>query len=509
MAETIKNSGKVYLVGAGPGAPDLITIRAAELLKIADCIIIDKLANPALLKYAKQKAEIIHTPKRTGCTSVTQDTINMLMVEKALAGKIVVRLKGGDPCIFGRVSQEAAALSQAGIDFEIVPGITAAVAAASYAGVLLTDRNYVSQLVFVTGREADDKQHSNIDWHLLAKFKGTIVFYMGMENLDVIIENLLTNGLDKKTPAAVIADVTLPTQKIVKSTIVKIFSESKKQNIQPPALLIIGTAAEGNQSLEWFMKKPLFGKTILLTRDAKANAHIAAEILKKGGNPLTLNTIEIKPLTDKNEFLKTLSAFSNFHWIIFTSQNGVEIFFDFLAQIEKDCRVFANSKIAAVGTRTADKLREYGIIPDFVPTVFTSEQLAKQLISCENLKNKNILLLRSLQADKILNNILQKAGANIQDSPIYEIDPAISDTETVEQNLKAGCIDWLTFASPSAVRFFLEKFSPNLIKSYKVKVASIGPVTSQQLKKFGIEPDIEAAEHTVDSLIDAIESSYK
>jgi len=509
MAETIKNIGKVFLVGAGPGAPDLITIRAAELLKIADCIIIDKLANPALLKYAKQNAEVIHTPKRAGPASVTQDTINMLMIEKALAGKTVVRLKGGDPCIFSRVSQEADALSQAGIDFEIVPGITAAVAAASYAGILLTDRNYASQLVFVTGREADDKQTSNIDWHLLAKFKGTIVFYMGLQNLDVIVENLLTNGLDEKTPAAVIADVTLPTQKIVKSTIAKISNDSKKQNVQPPALLVIGTAAERDNTLNWFMKKPLFGKNILFTRDAKANAELAAEILKKGGNPLTFNTIRIKPLTDKNEFLKTITTFSGFHWIIFTSQNGVEIFFDFLAKIGKDSRVFANSKIAAVGEKTADKLREYGIIPDFVPTVFTSEQLAKQLISCENLENKNVLLLRSLQADKILNDILEKAGANLVDSPVYEIAPDQSDTETVEQNLKAGCIDWLTFASPSAVKFFFEKFSPALVKSSKVKIASIGPVTSQQLKKFGIKPDIEAAEHTIDSLIDAIESSYK
>ncbi len=509
MADTTENNGKVYLVGAGPGAPDLITLRAAELLKIADCIIIDKLANPALLKYAKQNAEIIHTPKRAGHDSVTQDTINMLMVEKALAGKIVVRLKGGDPCIFSRVSQEAAALSQAGINFEIVPGITAAVAAASYAGILLTDRNYASQLVFVTGREADNKQASNIDWHLLAKLKGTIVFYMGLQNLDVIVENLLTKGLDEKTPAAIIADVTLPTQKIVKSTIAKIADDSKKQNIQPPALLIIGTAAELDPDLNWFVKKPLFGKTILLTRDAKANAHLAAKILKRGGNPLTFDTIRIKPLTEKNKFLKTLTDFSKFHWIIFTSQNGVEIFFDFLAQIEKDCRVFANSKIAAVGTRTADKLHEYGIIPDFVPTVFTSEQLAKQLISFENLENKNILLLRSLQADKILNDILKKAGAKIQDTPIYEITPAQSDTKTIEQNLKTGCIDWLTFASPSAVKFFFEKLSPGLVKSSKVKIASIGPVTSQQLKNFGIEPVLEAAEHTIDSLIDEIESSYK
>ncbi len=463
MTETIKNSGKVYLVGAGPGEPDLITVRGAELLKTADCIVLDKLANPALLKYARHDAEIIHTPKRIGRNSFTQQQINELIIEKALAGKTVVHLKGGDPCIFGRVSEESAALSQARIDFEIVPGITAAIAASAYTGILLTDRNYASQVVFVTGREAEDKQRSNIDWQLLAKFNGTIVFYMAVGNLDFIIERLIENGLDEKTPAAVIADVTLPTQKIVKSTLSKILAECEKQNIEPPALIVVGTTARANEHLNWFMKKPLFGKTILVTRDAKGNDEFAAKILKQGGNPLAFNTIEIKPLTDKSSFLKTLTGFSNFQWIIFTSANGVEIFFDFLGKISKDSRVFANSKIAAVGNKTAAGLREYGIMPDFVPTVFTCEQLAKQLMSFENLKNKNILLLRSLAADKTLNDILQKAGANIEDVPIYEIAPAETETKTVEENLKAGCVNWLTFTSPSAAKIFFDKIAADLL----------------------------------------------
>lgn len=504
MTETLKNNGKVYLVGAGPGDPDLITILGAQLLRTADCIMLDKLANPALLRYAKAGAEIIRTPKRVGHDSFNQQKINDLIIEKAMNGKTVVRLKGGDPCIFGRVSEEALALSQAGIDFEIVPGITAAVAASAYTGILLTDRSYASQVVFITGREADGKQNSNIDWNLLAKFNGTIVFYMAVGNLEFIVEQLIKNGLDDKTPAAVIANTTLPTQKKLKSTLAKISDESKKQNIEPPALIIIGAAAEGDERLNWFMKKPLFGKTILVTRDAKGNAEFAAKIIKQAGNPLAFNTIKIKPLTDKNSFLKTLTAFSNFQWIIFTSQNGVEIFFDFIDKIKKDSRVFANSKIAAIGNKTAEKIREYGIKPDFVPTVFTCEQLAKQLIAYENLKGKNILLLRSLVTDKSLNNILLKAGAKIEDTPIYEIVPAETDTKTVEQNLKARCINWLTFASPSAAGVFFDKISPDLITAAGVKIASIGPVTSNRLRQLNMNVYAEASEHTIDGLLEAI-----
>lgn len=509
MADFSKEKkAKVYLVGAGPGDPDLITVRAAQLLKTADCIILDKLANPDLLRYAKTDAEIIHTPKRVGPGSFNQQQINDLIIEKALAGKTVVRLKGGDPCIFARVSQEALALSQAGIDFEIVPGITAAVAVSSYSGILLTDRRYASQVVFVTGREAEDKQNSNIDWNLLAKCNGTIVFYMAVGNLDFIVEQLIKNGLSKKTPAAVIADVTLPTQKIVKSNIEKISDESKKQKIEPPAIIVVGIAAKGNENLNWFMNQPLFGKNIVLTRHKKGNLEFAEKIVRRAANPIIFHTFQIKPLTRSSQFLQALANLNRYHWIIFTSANGVDIFFDSIKKLGKDCRVFASAQIAAVGCRTAEKLKNYGLSPDFVPDSYTSEQLGKQLVSFANLKDKKILLLRSKLADNKLNRILALAGASLSETALYSIEPVESDAGALLEKITSNKVDWITFASPSSVRFFFEKISPDLVISHKVKIASIGPVTSQQLKNRGLKINIEAVSHTVDCLIESIESKY-
>jgi uroporphyrinogen III methyltransferase/synthase len=265
--ESVVKKGFVYLVGAGPGRADLITVRGADLLKQADCIIYDKLANPTLLRFAQPGAELIAAPKRTGPRSVTQAQINRLLVEKASAGKTVVRLKGGDPCVFGRCAEELAVLIEAGIDFEIVPGVTAAIAAADYTGIMLTDREYSSQVVFVTGRESEDKQETNIDWQLLAGFHGTIVFYMAMSNLASIAERLIQNGANSNTPAAAIADATLATQKIVKAPLAQIDCKCKDEGIEPPVIVIIGPAADSDPQLNWFMKKPLFGKNIVVTRD--------------------------------------------------------------------------------------------------------------------------------------------------------------------------------------------------------------------------------------------------
>ncbi|MFA5252855.1 MAG: uroporphyrinogen-III C-methyltransferase, partial [Phycisphaerae bacterium] len=336
----MSKKGKVYLVGAGPGRADLITVRGAELLKTADCVIYDKLANPALLKFARPAAEIIHVPKRIGNGSYTQDQINTLMVEKANLGQTVVRLKGGDPCIFGRIGQELTALTKAGINFEIVPGVTAAVAAAESAGILLTDRDYSSQVVFITGREAEEKQKSNIDWDLLAKSSGTIVFYMAMENLEFITKQLIKNGMAKETPAAVIADATLPTQKTVRASLKQISEECKEKKIGPPAIVVIGAAAD--EKLNWLMNKPLFGKNIVITRDVESNVGFATKIIARGGNPVEFATIKIEPLTQTNTFLQTLAKFHEYDWLIFTSTNGVTVLFDALQKLSKDARVFSS-----------------------------------------------------------------------------------------------------------------------------------------------------------------------
>jgi len=503
------NKGFVYLVGAGPGRADLITVRGAEVLKKADCIIYDKLANPALLRFARADAEIIHVPKRTGGASVTQEEINKLLLEKASGGRTVVRLKGGDPCIFGRAAEELAVLIEHGIGFEIVPGITAGIAVAAYAGIMLTDREYSSQVVFVTGQEKQGKQKSNIDWNLLAKFSGTIVFYMGVGSLSFIAKRLIDNGMAADTPAAVVADATFPTQRVVKAALDDISEKSKQQGIEPPAIIIIGAAADSNAQLNWFMKKPLFGKNIVVTRDAVGNVDFAAKIISHCGNPLKFPTIKIKPLTETNEFLRTLATITEYDWIIFTSANGVRIFFETLQNLDKDARVFGSAKIAAIGNGTAAKLSDFGIKADFVPSVFTGKELGKQLIAYTNLRSKKVLLLRSKIASNELVEILDKAGAEVQDVAVYTAVEQKSECTWLIEEISKGRIDWLTFASPSSVNGFFKQIRNDLVDAGKVKVASIGPVTSERLKTLGVRIDVTAADHTLDGLLDAIEQTYE
>jgi uroporphyrinogen III methyltransferase/synthase len=501
--------GFVYLVGAGPGRADLITVRGAEVLKTADCVIYDKLANPALLQFARKDSEIIHVPKRIGKGSCTQDEINKVLVEKALSGKTVVRLKGGDPCMFGRVAEELAVLIEAGIGFEIVPGVTAAVAASSYTGILLTDREYSSQVTFITGREAEGKDQSNIDWHVLAKFAGTIVFYMGMGTLELIARRLIENGRSADTPAAVIADATFPTQRVLRATLERIGAECKRQEIEPPALVVIGEAADSDARFDWFMKKPLFGKSIVTTRDAAGNADFAAKIVSRGGNPLAFTTLRIVPLTDSNEFLRTLVKFNQYDWIVFTSGNGVAIFFEALKGLGKDARVFGSARVAAIGSRTAAKLADFGITADFVPEVFTGRELGKQLIRSANVHGKKILLLRSQIASNELVELLVGAGADVDNVAVYTATVEKNDPSWLMEEMNRNTIDWLTFASPSSVDGFFEQVGSDWVRESHVKVASIGPVTSERLKQLGIMVHITAKEHTLDGLLDAIEECEK
>jgi len=504
-----KNKGFVYLVGAGPGRADLITVRGADVLKAADCVIYDKLANPALLKFARPDAEVIHVPKRTGGASVTQEEINKLLVEKASAGQTVVRLKGGDPCIFGRAGEELAVLNEADIGFEIVPGVTAGIAVSAYAGILLTDRDYSSEVVFVTGREAPGKKESSIDWDLLARFSGTIVFYMGVGNLANIAERLMQNGMSSNTPAALIADATFPTQKVAKATLGDISGKCKQEEIEPPAIIIIGAAADSNEELNWFMQQPLFGKNIVITRDAAGNADFAAKIIRRGGNPIEFATIKIKSLTQTNEFLRALSQIAEYDWIIFTSGNGVALFFETLQSLGRDARVFGSAKIGAIGSQTAAKLARFGIKSDFVPSVFTSKELGRQLISCTNLRSKKVLLLRSKLASSELVELLNEAEAEVQDVAVYTVAEEKSESSRLVEGISKGTIDWVTFASPSSANVFFEQIGSDLVNSGDVKVASVGPVTSERLKTLRVRVDVTATNHTIDGLLDAIEKTCK
>jgi len=500
---------KVYLIGAGPGRADLITVRGMELIRSADCILYDRLINPELLTFARSGAELIPTPKRAGPDSVTQQKINEILLQKAGEGKTAIRLKGGGPGIFARSLEEATVLAGAGIEFEIVPGVTAAAAAADYAGIFLTERAYSSQVAFITGREAEGKIETGVDFALLAKFEGTLVFYMAVGNLAFICEQLINNGLAPDTPAAAIQNATLPTQRKVTTTVAGLAGECGRLNIQPPAIIVIGTAADVDDRLCWFSKLALFGKTIVTTRHREGNFEFASKIIAHGGNPLRLDTITIKPLAYKNEFLKAVTKINEYHWLVFTSANGVEILFEFLKKLDKDARIFSAVKIACIGPKTKDKLAEFAINADFVPTVSTSEQLGKQLIAAANLKNKKVLLLRSAQADSRLKQILTTAGAEVDRANIYSVEKQKFDCSEINRMLSDGQIDWLTFTSPSAAGSFFEQVDPQIVKKAKVKIASIGPVTSEKLRLLGLPVGLEAAEHTIEGLVAGITGADK
>ncbi len=497
--------GFVYLVGAGPGRADLITVRGAEILRAADCVLCDKLANSALLRFARKDTELLHVPKRTAEGGSTQDEINRLIVERALQGKTVVRLKGGDPCIFGRASDELAVLNEAGIDFEIVPGVTAGVGMAAYAGIMLTDKERSSQVMFVTGHESPDREETAIDWDVLGKFHGTIVFYMGIGNLDSIAQRLIEKGMPQDTPAALVANATFPTQRVVRASLGTIKRECELQKVKPPALVVIGTVANSDDQINWFMKKTLFGKNIVVTRNAQGNADFAAKIIDRGGNPVEFATIRIEPRTDSNEFARALANFGTYDWIIFTSANGVATFFDALDGMGKDARVFASAKVAAIGSRTAQKLAEFGIKADFVPDVFTGRELGRQLLGFANLHGKKVLLLRSAIASNELVDVLTEGGAHVDNVAVYTAAEVKSDPAPLIESLGEGTIDWMAFASPSSVDGLFGQIPAWAVNSSKSRIASIGPVTSGRLKELGVKVDVTAAEHTIDGLLDSIE----
>lgn len=500
----MKKLGKVYLVGGGPGDAGLITVRGAELLRAADCIVYDKLVNPSLLRYAGKGAELIDAGKRAGTHSLKQSRINELLLEKAKQGKMVVRLKGGDPCIFGRGAEEASSLADGGIEFEFVPGITAAIGAAEYTGIMLTHREHSSSVAFITGHEAEGKEHSEINWHSLAHFEGTLVFYMGVSNLETISEELIKNGMSGDMPAAVVANATLPSQRMVTEKISDIAQACIDNDIRPPAILIVGRAAKPDRRLDWFGKKPLLGQGIVVTRDVEGNAELAEKMTRYGGSVLEFAAIELRRLTHTENFKKAIARISRCDWTLFTSSNGVEVFFEAIAGMGWDARIFKKTRIAAIGDITARRLKEYGIIADFVPDVFTGKELAKQLARYENLKGKKILLVRSAIASKELAEELTAAGAKVDDVAAYTAVTAKDDPLPIIEALRQGRAQWLTFTSSSTVRGFFEQISVDTVKSSGARILSIGPATTEQLKKLDLRVDTEAMPHTTDGIVAAL-----
>ena len=501
------SESKVYFVGAGPGDPGLITVKGAIYLEMADCVIYDGLANPALLDHCRPDAETISVAKRSGHHSFKQDQINALVVEKAKQYKTVVRLKGGDPCLFGRAAEEIKTCLEAGLEFEIVPGITAGVAAAEYAGIFLTDRDHTSAVCFVTGHEAEGKDHTDLDWDNLAGFNGSLVIYMGMGNLAMIARTLIDKGKAADTPVAVVHQATRPQQKVVKAALSDIDGVCKTQDIGAPSIVVIGPAAAGINGADWFSERPLFGKKIIITRDAAGNESFADALSLQSAEPVRFNTIELVSLADMPPVQKALQQLGDYDWIIFTSANGVRHTFDALEDMTLDARVFADTKIACIGIQTATELAVYGLNADFVPATFTSTALAQGLVEMNETAGKSILLLRSAIAPDELPKALTAGGATVEDVSVYTVDQRTAAAEEVTKligMIKDSQVDWITFTSSSTVDSFFAQIDIEAVKASSVKIASIGPFTTKQLANYGMKPDVEASPHTVNGLIDAM-----
>jgi uroporphyrinogen III methyltransferase/synthase len=495
---------KVYLIGAGPGDPGLLTLKGKELLGKVDVIIYDYLANSSFLDYGKAGAEFIYVGKMGGNHTLPQDEINKLVIEKFNEGKSVARLKGGDPYIFGRGGEEAVELARAGIPFEVVPGVTSAIAAAAYAGIPVTHREYSSSLIIATGHEQADKGQSSLDWSSMVKSGSTLIFLMGMKNLDKIVEELLKAGMPPKMPAAVIRQGTTPNHKSLVATIKGLPAEVKKQGFEAPGLIIIGKVVKFREQLGWFEKKPLLGKGVVVTRAREQASDIAALLSEQGANVIQFPSIEIKALPDYSEVRKTLENVGSYDWLAFTSANGVKFFWEQLDAMGLDSRVLVSCKVAAIGPATAQALKNVGVRADFIPERFVSESVVTGLIAL-GIKDKRILIPRAMKTRDVLQKQLTEAGASVESLALYETRPSDAHREEVLELLEKKAIHCITFASSSTVENFMQLVSAKELKKYPdVRFACIGPVTSKTLEKYGISCDFQPARYTIPDLVNIL-----
>lgn len=502
-------TGKVYLVGAGPGDPGLITLRGKYLLERAEVVVYDYLANRRLLRYVSPDAEMVYVGKRGGVEhSHTQDEINAMLVEFAGRGKTVVRLKGGDPFIFGRGGEELEVLAAHGIPFEVVPGVTSATAAATYAGIPITHRGYTASVAFITGHEDPNKSTSNIDWSKIATGIGTIVVYMGIKNLPHIVKNLIDHGRSADTPVAVVRWASTPEQQSVVGTLATIVDDVRESGIKPPALIVIGEVVKLRESIDWFEKRPLFGRRIIVTRTREQASELVAGLEEAGASCFECSTINIEPVDDYRILDEALERIDEYHWILFTSINAVHHFFKRLYAKGMDARDLKGPDIATVGKSTADLLLEYGINADLIPPVFTGEGLAQSLLDL-GVEGRNILLPRAQTGREILPETLRGAGAQVTVAPIYRNVPPQGRKDELRAELERGKVDLVTFTSSSTVKNFLAMVAAENQQELErllsgVKIAAIGPITAKTVTDAGLKVDIQPEIYTIPEMIRAI-----
>jgi uroporphyrinogen III methyltransferase / synthase len=498
--------GLVYLVGAGPGDPELITAKGIRCIATADVLVYDYLAAKALLEHARPECERIYVGKKGGDHTLSQDGINALIVAKAAEGRVVTRLKGGDPFIFGRGGEEAEELVKAGIPFEIVPGVTSAIAAPAYAGIPLTHRQFTSTVAFVTGHEDPTKDETSIDWAALARGVGTLVFLMGVKNLPNIVARLRQNGRPAETPAALVRWGTTTRQRTVTGTLENIEARAKAAGIKAPAIIVVGDVVTLRDTLRWFENRPLLGKRIVVTRARAQASELIERLSLLGAECLQCPTIEVAPPESWEPLDQAIGNLSRYHWIVFTSVNGVHYFFKRLFEQGLDTRSLGHLRTAAIGPVTAERLRGFGLNTDILPKTYQAESVVEAFADVA-VQGKNVLLPRAKEARAILPEELRRMGARVDEIVAYQTLAAADEDSALVDALENNEVDMVTFTSSSTVSNFrsllpAEADHQALMKG--VAVACIGPITADTANSLGFKVDITAREFTIDGLCQAV-----
>jgi uroporphyrinogen III methyltransferase/synthase len=504
-----KPQGKVYLIGAGPGDPGLITVKGLECVKKADVIIYDYLANERLLDQRRADAELVYVGKQGGKHTLPQDEINTLIVKKAREGKVVARLKGGDPFIFGRGGEEAEELADDGIPFEIVPGVTAATAVPTYAGIPLTHREHTASVAFVTGHEDPTKPESKVHWDKIATGIGTLVFFMGMKNLQNIVDKLIANGRNPETPIALIQWGTRTDQRVLTGTLVDIAAKAKDAQFRPPVIIVVGEVVRLREKLNWYESKPLFGKRIVVTRSRNQASVFAEKLIDQGATTIEFPTIDVVPPASWAELDEALGVIETYQWIIFTSANAIKYFMERLRNLGKDLRMLKGVQICVVGPKTAETLEQYGLRADLIPAEFKAEGVLAALGGAE-VKGRKFLIPRAKLAREIIPEKLRELGAVVTVAVAYENVKPIADAARVKKLFEEKKIATVTFTSSSTVHNFVEILGPKEYKTLMqgVVVACIGPITAKTAEEYGMKTEIMPKEYTIPAFVEAIVGYY-
>jgi uroporphyrinogen III methyltransferase/synthase len=491
-------AGVVYLVGAGPGDPGLMTARSLEVIAEADAIFYDRLIPPGALDGARADAELVYVGKQPGVPSVPQEEIGERLIEAARAGNSVVRLKGGDPFVFGRGAEEGEALREAGVEFEVVPGVTAGVAATAYAGIPVTHREDASAVAFVTGHEDPEKSETALDWVALARFPGTLVFYMGVKRLAENAAELIAAGRDPSQPAAAIEKGTMEGQRTVVATLGTIAEAVEREAVGAPALIVVGPVAARRERLAWLERRPLHGRRVVVTRARAQASRLAATLRGLGAEVVELPAIRIEARLDGPEVRQNVAAIAEYSLVCLTSPNGVRLLFEALAGAGLDARALAGATVAAIGPGTARALAARGIVADVVPERFVAEALVEALSEVE-VDGRRVLVARAAEARDVLPDALRERGAEVDVVALYETVREEPDAATVEA---AQAADYVTFTSSSTVTNLTEALGDRFPAA--ARVVSIGPVTSDAARAAGLSVDVEAERHDVQGLLAAL-----